>query len=275
MVTSLLALFAALAWGTGDFLGGRVSKSVPSVLVVWASGAATLILTALIGLVMGIPTRLAEALTWGGLGGLAVAVGGLALYRGLSTGRMAVVTPVAGVVGAAVPVIVDLARGSSLEARVFVGIGLGMAAIWLLTAAESGAGGSGGFSYGVAAGLGFGAFFVFVASAPETSGVWPAVGAKASSVALTSALVWRGRYRVAGLRPHLLATIAVGLADGLATIAYLFATRAGMLSVAAVIASFYPAPTVILAALVLKERLRFLHWIGAGLAVAAIALITS
>jgi uncharacterized membrane protein len=186
---------------------------------------------------------------------------------------MSVVAPTAAVVGAGLPVLVDVVQGAAFTVNLQIGIGMALIAIWLLTMGGSVAG-RGGLGLGVLAGLGFGLMFVSLAFAPDSTGLWPVVGSKITSLATTSTLLIVTRTSVGVPRVHWLPIAALGVLDAVATIAYLQATRAGLLSVAAVVASFYPAPTVALAALVLHERLRPVHWAGAGLALGALALIS-
>ena len=272
MTSVALALVAAVAWGAGDFLGGRASKLVSSTVVVWASGVMSIVMIGAGALVLGGAER-GTALAWGFAGGVAVGVGGLVLYKGLAEGRMSVVAPTAGVVGAALPVAVDVVRGERLGATIWLGIALALAAIWLLTTGGSEAGG-GGVRMGVLAGVGFGLVFVFIDFAPDTSGLWPVVGTKLGSVAITSVLLVVARPAISAARAHWLPISGLAVFDALATISYLEASRTGSLAVAAVIASFYPAPTVALAAIVLRERLTPTHWLGAGLALGAVTLIS-
>lgn len=275
MTPVLLALVAAVAWGTGDFLGGRVSKVVSSTVVVWASAVLSVVVIGASALLIGGAEGHRLALAWGFAGGVAVGVGGILLYRGLAAGRMSVVAPTAGVVGAALPVAVDVVRGARLGTTVWLGIALALAAIWLLTTGGSDAG-RGGVMLGVLSGLGFGLVFVFIDFAPDASGLWPVVGTKIGTIAITSALLARSRSRprLGAVGTHWLPIAGLAAFDALATIAYLEASRTGSLAVAAVIASFYPAPTVVLAAIVLKERLTPTHWLGAGLALGAVVLIS-
>lgn len=275
MGSALLAITAALSWGTSDFLGGRVSRALPSMLVVWAAGMLTAFLTGVVGLLMGVPDEIGGALVFGAIAGLAVAVGAIALYQGLAVGRSAVVAPTAGVVGAVIPVAVDLARGVTLRSTAIVGMVIGVVAIWLLAGGGSIGSGARGFSFGVMAGLGFGTMFVLLGLAPDGTGIWPVFGSKLASVVLTTVLL-RGRKLLTPGRvtAHLSGVMAIGLADTLATTSYLFATRLGEVSVAAVIASFYPAPTVALSAVFDHETLALKHWIGGALAIAAIALVS-
>jgi drug/metabolite transporter (DMT)-like permease len=274
MAAALLALTAAFSWGTSDFLGGRVSRKVPSMLAVWAGGLVTTLLTGGVGLVMGLPDALAGALVFGGAGGITVALGAIALYQGLARGRSAVVAPTAGVIGAVIPVVVDLVRGVTLGPSAILGMLVGFGAIWLLAGGESFSSGGSGLWYGVAAGCGFGLMFVLLGLAPDGTGVWPVFASKLTSVALTTGMLGSRRLSPAVLGPFLPVVIGIGLADSLATTSYLFATRLGEVSIAAVIASFYPAPTVALSAVFHHEALRPKHWIGGVLAIAAIALVS-
>jgi len=190
-----------------------------------------------------------------------------------------VASPVAAVVGAVIPVALGVAAGERPGTLAWAGIAAALPAIVLLTAGSGPAPGAGSprraALLGAGAGIGFGLFFFAVSRTSPGSGLWPLVAARVSTIALVSlAAVVSGR----SLRPArdgIGALLASGALDMGANIAFLLASRAGMLSVAAAVAALYPGPTVLLARIVLRERLTALRIAGLALALAGVALISA
>jgi drug/metabolite transporter (DMT)-like permease len=274
----LLAALSALLYGGADFCGGlasRKAETAPVLLLSQLCGLAVALAASLL-----IPARAptgADAL-WGAAAGLCGVLGLAALYRALAGTIVAVASPTAAVVGAVIPVLVGLAAGERPGTLAWLGIALAGPAIVLLTLGPPAAGGRGGvrraLALGTAAGLGFGLFFVALSRAPRDGGLWPLAAARAASVSAMAVAVALARRP---LRAALSAAPVIALAGVLdmgANIAFLLASRAGMLTVAAVVASLYPAPTVVLARLFWRERLPLPRIAGIGLAIAGVALIS-
>lgn len=278
----LLGLAAAASWGVADFLGGLASRWMRATLAVVTSqaiGLAALLL--LLPLFRNEPfTR--DAAIWGGLSGLTGGLGLLFLYRGLGRGRMSVVAPVSAVVGASVPVVFDLAVGDPVGAVTMAGLVIALAALALVSwhpGTEGRVEGSGllegGLLDGLLAGLGFGTFFVLFPQAGDASGFWPLVSLRAASVVMLTGIALSTRsFSRPGARP-LRMLVGAGILDVTANLLYLLGTRRGLLSVVAVLASLYPAVTVLLARAVLKERLHRAQLLGLAAAGLGIVLITA
>lgn len=270
----LLAACAAAAFGSADFLAGLTARRIAPLTVVAWSEAVGLV----VALVAAAPFRSAGPtgadVVWSVAAGWAGAVGMVFLFRGLATGRMAVVAPLSAVVGAVVPVAVGLALGERPSVSAWAGVALAAPAIALVSSPGKGAGtGPGRAWLGVASGVAFGMFFVFITRTTPTSGLWPLAILRAASLIFVAAIA---RLRGASMgapgrvRPAL---VAVGVGDMGANILFLLGARSGLLSLVAVVAGLYPAFTVLLARLVLGERIRRLQVIGLVLALAVVALI--
>lgn len=270
-MSSLLALLSALTFGVSDFMGGIASRRLAVWLVVfWSHVVGLLVALALAPLLGG--TLDGSTLVWGGVAGLAGVVGLLALYAGLAGGRMAVVAPVSAVVSAAVPAIGGVVIGERLDRSTLAGVTLALPAIVLVSAGRSLR--AAGFGNGLLAGLGFAGFFVALALTPDSGGLWALVPARAVSlVVVGSILGFRGHMALPGRSRLLLLLAAVGAGDMLANVFYLLAVQRGLLTSTVVLTSLYPAVTVMLARIVLAERIRSWQWLGIALAVAAVALI--
>lgn len=273
----LLALASAIVYGAADFCGGLATRRATTVAVVVLSQLAGLLaLVLLLPFLPGTPS--AHALGWGVLAGIAGTSGLLFFYRALAGGVMSIVAPVTAVCAAAVPVLVGLLRGESVTVPALVGILIALVAVALISAEDGVPSMRGiteaGLMPALFAGGAFGVFFVLLHQASEgDSGLWPLLGARSTSVLVVGvgALIARRTLR---LPRSAWALVAVaGVADMAANALFLVATGDGLLAVTGVLASLYPVSTVLLAQVVLRERLARIQMVGLGAAVGAVALI--
>lgn len=270
----LFSLLAAAGYGLSDFVGGLVSQRVTpwAIALVSQVGGAALFL---VGSLLVDGTVTADTWRWSVLAGLGNGFGTAFLYRGLSTGRMGVVAPVSGVGAALVPVAAGLLLGERPGAVVWLGIVAAIPAIWLVARVPTGADGPtrSGLRDAVLAGLGFGTLFAALAQVPESAGLLPlavnqvigAVVVVGVAQALHEAWVPRRPVALVGLLCGVLGATGTGL--------FLLATRDGLLTVAAVITSLYPAFTVVLAAGLLREQVHRAQAAGLGLCAVAVVLV--
>jgi drug/metabolite transporter (DMT)-like permease len=232
----------------------------------------------------------------GALGGLAGAAGVGLLYQALAIGPMSAVAPVTALLAAAVPVVAGFAQGERPGALALVGMAAGVAAIVLVSAEGGGSlrpADLRAVTYALGAGLGFGLFFVALSYTDDGSGLWPLVGARAASVTVVGLAAMASAFdahvprrdptrdaraarprsqAVLGASPWLL-TAGAGLLDVAANVLYLLAIREGLLTIVSVLVALYPASTVVLAWVVLRERFAPLQRVGLALAVPAAALM--
>lgn len=271
------ALAAAVAYGLSDFLGGLVGRRTSPwpVAVLAAVGG----LVGAVGLALALPGAPTTVdLLWGAAAGIGSGAGSAFLYRGLATGRMAVVAPLSAVGAAVLPVAVGLVLGERPGGLVWIGMALALPGIWLVARMPDTPGSapdSSGVVDGILAGLGFGLLFVAMGQVPDGAGYWPVAAAQA--VALVVVVVM-----ALALRQSWVPTAAVeawGLVAGLlataAVLAFLLATQTGLLTVAAVLTSLYPAVTVLLAAMVLREPIFRAQALGLALCALAVGLVTA
>ncbi|WP_436498566.1 EamA family transporter [Actinokineospora sp. HUAS TT18] len=273
----LLALASALAYGAADFIGGVGSRRHSSwqVVLVGQTGGALVMLAA--GLLLpGSPAP--PDFAWALLAGVGSATGSIFLFRGLARGRMGLVAPISAVGAAVLPVLVGVALGERPGWLVWIGVLAALPGIWLVsreTTSDRPARTREALLDGAVAGLGFGVLFIALAQVSADAGLLPlaanqAVGAILTIAAATSlGQPWRPRAGVVGWGS------ASGVLGALGTLAFMVATGVTSLGVAGVLASLYPAVTVLLAAGVLGERIGARQRTGIGtctLAVAAMAL---
>ena len=226
-------------------------------------------------------TPAARDLAWGGAAGLAGGVGVTLLYRALAVGRMAVVAPITAVCAVMIPVVTRVVLGERLAPLTIFGIVLAIVAIVLVSqqeaAAESVSVRAGALPPGVGlalpSGVAIGLFFLALAETDAQAGMWPLVAARAVSVTLFGVIALISARPLRMAAPVARIAIAGGAIDMGANALYLLATRYGPLSVAVTLSSLYPASTVILARILLGERLNGWQVIGVGCAVLAVALI--
>jgi drug/metabolite transporter (DMT)-like permease len=205
-------------------------------------------------------------------------VGVILLYRGLANGTMSVVAPITAVGAGVVPFAWGVITGDRPSALALVGVVAALAAIALVSAAdavEDARATRGDILNALAAGAAFGVVFILLGTTDEGSGMWPVLGARIASVSLvtTGVLVLRRPLRPA---PGTLPTVAgAGVLDAGANALYLLASREGLLSVVSVLSSLYPAATILLARVALRERMNHKQLVGIGLALTGVALIAA
>jgi len=281
----VLALGAALLYGSADFLGGAATRRAALVGVLLTSALAAVAVQLPAALLAGGPPR-AAGLEWGLAGGAAGGIGLMFFYAGLAAGPMSVVSPVAALVSTVLPVGVAVAQGERPGPAVYAGVLVCLIATVLVS---SGAAGSPahaehewrhrarGVALGVASGAAFGLFFLFMRNGGESGALWPALASRSAGLAiyLTIALVVRARpvgWRTGGW-PLFAAALGSGALDAGANVCYVLATRAGLFGPAVVLTSLYPAVTVLLARVALRERMQRAQQAGLVLAAVGIVLI--
>ncbi|MCA0143356.1 DMT family transporter [Blastococcus sp. LR1] len=274
----VLALSSAVVYGASDFLGGLASRKASVFAVVALSQLAGLI--ALVALLpwLGGPVTTADV-AWGAAAGLAGSTGLLVFFRALATGVMSVIAPVTAVTAAAVPVFVGLLGGDRIGPWAAVGIVLALVAV-VLVSAEGGvralrAARPGSLLPALGAGLAFGLFFVLLDRTAEDAGLTPLVAARTASITLVLLVALSGRRSVRPTRAALPLIVVSGVGDMAANALFLLATQTGgPLAITGVLSSLYPVSTVLLAQLVLRERLVPAQLAGLMTAAAAVVLIT-
>jgi drug/metabolite transporter (DMT)-like permease len=289
----VFALAAAVLYGSADFLGGAASRRSRALSVAALSVPAGAVVMLLAAVVAGGPLPSA-GLGWAVAAGAFGAIGLMAFYTGLAVGPMSVVAPVSALVSTVLPVGVAVASGEDLGVRVYAGVATCLLAIVLVSLERGSWPGRKaprsaqersmrhhaalrGVGYGVVCGALFGIFFVFLRYAGSSGVFWPVGIARLANcaVVLTVAVLARARPvgREAGGRV-LAAAIFSGVLDASANLFYVLATRAGLFGVAIVLTSLYPGITVLLARVVLRERMHAVQRIGLLLAAVGVILVT-
>jgi uncharacterized membrane protein len=278
----LLALAAAAFYGAADFTGGLAARSVTAVMVVLVSqGAGLLMLVALMPFLADAAPLQADLL-WGVGAGISGGAGVGLLYRALAIGAMAVVAPTTAVCAVTIPVIVAVVLGERPGMWAAIGIVLGIVSILLVSqqpasdpnaeAAQSAARRR-GLGTALASGVAIGFFLLFLAQTRTEAGMWPLLVSRVTTVALFAVIAVATKAALPSAPRVWMLAMAGGAMDMVANILYLVAVREGPMSVVVTLASLYPASTVLLARIVLGERLGLVQVAGVVCALAAVLLI--
>ena len=278
MAAIALALGSALFYGLSDFLGGLKSRSIPLLTVLLVSQASALVALAAYVAVRGAEPPDGEFLLYGGLAGVAEAIGVAALYRGLSVGVMSLVAPTAST-APVVPIVAGIALGEFPATVQWAGIAMAVTGIVVASRAPTQGGASvaavrPSLGFGLVSALGFGAFYVALDAASEGDIAWALVSAKLTAVALFGAfvLIARGtRLRARDFPVVALVGLLIVAADSM----YAAASTEGLLSVIAVLSSLYPVVTIALARIVLGERLSGPQRIGVAAVLSGVVAISA
>lgn len=273
----LLAFATALVYGVADYCGGRATRSATSVAVTLAGQSVSLVGLLVLVPLLGDPVPAGGAWAWGAGAGLAGVLALVCFYHALSAGAMTVVAPVTAVVSVVVPVVVGLAQGERPGISAYVGAAVAVAGVALVSGAFGGhdrATPGAIVALAALAGMGFGLVFVFLAHTGDDAGLWPLVAARLVSVPVVLLVALISRRSLALPPPAPVPAFASGLLDMTANALYLAAARSGLLSIVAVVASLYPASTVVLATTIDRERLARPQVVGLGLCLVALVLVT-
>jgi drug/metabolite transporter (DMT)-like permease len=275
LVSPGLSLAAAVSWGAADFSGGVAAKRVNTFGVVIVAHGTGLLFMFLLALLAREPVPSWSSFVWGIGAGLVGGIGLAAFYKALAVGKMGINAPLSAVITAMLPVLFSFSTEGLPKTLQLIGFALAFIGIWLI-ATQSGAGDRpAGLGLAVIAGVGFSGFLLFIKLAGSNAVFWPLVFARAASsllmliIVLVSGREWNAER---GVLPYI---IVAGLLDSGANALYVAATQHGRLDVAAVLSSLYPASTVILARVLLKERLSRLQSTGIMAALIAIPLIAA
>lgn len=285
-MAALLAAVSAVAFGVGDFLGGLSARRMAAIATTLVAQLTGLLLLAVLAPVVGGTVTTAD-LGYGAAAGFVGAGALMTFYWALSAGQMSVVAPVSAVTSALVPLVFGLIDGERPGAVPLAGALLALPAIVLISREPTDAHGadetdeptvsatpSAVIAASVLAGVGFGAFLVLISRSSADSGLWPLTAARATAIPVITAAAFAARsWRVE--RKGLGLALGAGVFDVTANASFLVASRLGLLTLVGVLGSMYPASTVLLARVVLKERLARHQLSGLALAVVALVAIAA
>ena len=296
MLTVVVGLTSALIFGAADFLGGLAAKRISALRV---TGIATVIGLVVLSIALPIVggNWSIEAVLFGALSGVSGVIAIALLYACLAIGPMSILSPLTAVISAIVPLTVGLMQGERLPAIGYLALGIALVAVVLVGfVPEKNAVRPSlrGVLMAIGSGIAIGVFLLLIDQAPDDSGLVPLVVNRAvsssimfSTIAVVAVVAFIARRRrtahqqtpkaqtspVSGWRAGIPLAIACGVIDAIANAGLLLGVRLGELSVVAVLTALYPAGTIILAAIVLKERIAWLQYVGLALAIAAAGML--
>ena len=275
-MAALLALLSSLTWGSADFLGGLASRRVGALRVLTVSYPAgfVAIVPIAIWVIPGNPSP--DIIGWATAAGAVGAAGMIMFYGALARGTMGIISPLTAVMSAGIPVTVGLFLGEGLGWLAILGIIAAAVAVFLISRERGEHLRTSPLSLGLAlgSGIGFGFYLTVLGLAPIDSGIWTATIARAvSSILVIGAAIIVLRPRWASPFPWTLALVA-GSLDALANGIFQLAAQRGDLAIVAVIGSLYPAATLFLARIFLRERMSGIQATGVALALAAIVALS-
>jgi drug/metabolite transporter (DMT)-like permease len=279
LVPAAYSVTAVFLWGAADFAGGFGSRRANAFVLTAFSHVCAFVLMLSIAVAQdgAFPSRasIVWALIAGAVGGFSLAI----FYRALASGQMGLTAPIGALLGAAIPTMVDIALEGAPSPWSLVGFALAILAIWLITRPEPSneaepSGRPAGVGMAALAGVGFAGFYLCIHQA-SGSPIWLAAISRVGSLTATGIAVvaTRAPFRLDGPRATL--GMLAGFLDVTASALFIFASQHGRLDEAVVITSLYPAVTVLLARLVLKEHFSRWKFVGLLAALAAVPLIAA
>ena len=271
---ALLALTSAAVWGSGDFSGGYATRNTNNYHVLFLSALSGIILLIVLAFVRHEGWPPPAGWVWAGLGGVSGAVGIACLYQALSLGHAAAVAPMTAVISAVLPAVFGMFLAGLPGPSQLAGFVVAAPGLWLVSAPAQGAPrvSRAELALAVTAGLGFGGFFVFMGLLDRGYLFTPLVISRTLTLLTALVLLAARRLPLPSLISSPVALLA-GVLDAGGNIFYILARQYTRLDVAAVLSSLYPAATVLLSWIILKEHIGRRQWLGALLCVAAVALI--
>lgn len=272
-IPAAYSLTAVGAWGASDFLGGVGARRANAFLFTAIVHFSSLVVVGTLALMTRAPFPGSASLIWSLIAGSVCGIALVFFYLSLASGNMGLVAPVAAVLGAAIPAIVTAyAEGFPGYRHVF-GFMLAGIGVWLISRSEAGVGRPEGLGMAVLAGIGFAVFYLCIHRAGNASALWVAASSRAASLLVTAAIVLFGKNLRAVPAPVLRIAVIAGILDITGSVVFIRAAQIGRLDAAVVLSSLYPAVTVVLARIFLREHFSRARTIGMLAALAAVPMI--
>lgn len=276
MLPIIYGLISSASWGAADFIGGLASKRTSAIRVLYLAEIAGFIPFMLLAIILREPIPSATDFLWGAFSSLIGLAGLIFLYRALAEGQMTIAAPVSALFAALIPVIFGSITLGFPSVPTLIGFGLAFIAVWLISQSDST---NWRFSFSdlrlpLISGFFFGFYFIAIHKATLNAFFWPLTAARfAGFVALGLFALFT---RQPAMPPRETWTLCIlnGVIDIAGNGFYILSAHSGRIDVAAVLGALYPAATVLLAWIFLKERISFIQTLGIILAFIAIVLFT-
>lgn len=278
MISILLGLAAALSWGAGDFSGGIASRKTGAYLTVLYGEAVGLVMLLVVIPLSRQPFPDAASWIYALIAGALGTAGMVLLYRAMDAGKMSIAAPVSALLAAALPVVVGALTEGTPDVFTSIGFALALGAVWLISQSEDGIKDIlthlADLRLPLLAGLGFGTYFTLMHAASRETVYWPIVAGRLSGTVVIAAFVLFSRKTWTPTRAAWPFLLINAILDVGGNFFYVLAGQAGRLDVSAVLSSLFPGATVLLAWIILKERLTRTQWLGIFAALTAIVIFT-
>nr|WP_321497253.1 DMT family transporter [uncultured Methanolobus sp.] len=272
---AIFGLAAAVCWGAGDFSGGVATKRNGVLMVAIISQIVGIILLAASAIFFeeSIPSNI--DFLWGAVAGLCGGAGLLALYHALSVEKMGIVAPVTAVWSALVPMAFGMITEGLPTVSQLTGFAFAFAGVWFISREENSQKIElNRIKLPLIAGTGFGLFMILIDQVQSSGVFWPLVGARMATIPTFIIVAYYSKkLEIPGIKYLPLIALA-GFLDTGGNVFYVLAAKTGRLDIAAILTSLYPAVTVLLAWVLLKEKLKSRQWIGVFAVLIAVMLIT-
>ncbi|HEU0291876.1 MAG TPA: DMT family transporter [Anaerolineales bacterium] len=282
MLSILYGLFSALSWGSGDFAGGLASRKLGAYRAVFYADVLGLLIILPVLAIYREPLPSSAVLLNASIGGALGSFGLLVLYYSLTVGKMSIAAPVSALFAALLPVVVGLFAQGLPTPYQLAGFGFALAAVWLTSQGHSDDGIAtqlkdlAKLRLPILAGIGFGCYFIFVhyASHENDAVIWTMIASRVAGTLLLWIVLLARRESFTVPREAWLVVFLNATLDLAGNFFYILASQAGRLDVSAVLSSLYPGSTIILAWIILKERITRMQGLGILLTLTAIFLFT-
>ena len=275
LTAAAFGLAASLSWGAGDFSGGLATRRASVFTIVAAAHATGLVLLVALAILWSEPLPSALDIVWGGTAGLVGAVGLASFYRALAVGRMGITAPITAMLAAALPVLFSAFLQGFPGLLQLAGFVLALIAVGLISRPQGAGGRPEGLGLALLAGLGFGGFLILIGQVSHSAIFWPLAAARISSFLFMLAILLIRRQEVLPKKSLFPLVLLAGTLDVAGNTFFVLAAHAGRLDVSAILSSLYPAVTVLLASIILRERVTRWQAIGILAALVAIPLISA
>ncbi len=278
MLSILLGLTSAITWGAGDFTGGLASRKTGAHRAVLYGEALGLLLLFAVVIISPQPMPDMNSIILAILAGALGTFGLILLYSAMAQGKMSIAAPVSALLAAALPVFIGMITDGFPGYFAVAGFGFALVAVWLVSQSADGIkdilSHLSDLKLPLMAGVGFGLYFVLMHAASRETVFWPMVFSRSAGMLAIFAFMLIRRESFFAVRDAWPLMILNGILDVGGNFFYVLAGQAGRLDISAVLSSLFPGSTVILAWIVLKERLTRTQWIGIACALIAIVLFT-
>jgi drug/metabolite transporter (DMT)-like permease len=268
----IVALFSAVVWGTGDFVGGYASRNRDQYQILALSAFAGMVSLMVAMLIRSEPWPDPVSILWSCVAGVSGAIGMACLYRGLATAKAVLVAPTAAVVSVIFPIIVGTLLHGAPGFEKWIGMTAGVAGIWFVTKASDSSRDTNGLGLAILAGFGFGGFFLCIVQTKSGAVFSPLVIAKMTGLLFALLALLFRRTKLPSFKGNGLALLA-GVLDAAGNAFYLLAARLTRVELAAVISSMAPVVTVILASFISRQKVSAYQKLGVAFCLIAISLI--